>query len=337
MYKAKRNPPLSIPVSDGHDQVPKIRLIFMGTPEFSRQIFQGLIEQGYNVVAAYTRPDKPVGRKQEMVTSPVKKLAVERNIPVEQPARFDAEAVARLRAYEPDVVVVAAFGRILPESVLSVPGFGCLNVHASLLPRWRGASPVQNALLAGDSETGVTLMLMDAGMDTGPIFTQEAFPIATDDTCDTLLSRMATDGIRLLTSTIPGWIEKRVNPQDQDASSATQCELIEREDGRIFWNDTAENIWNRYRGLHPWPGIFTFWKREDGLLRLKLTRISIQRTDPTLKHKFGEVFETGEHVAVQTGLGLVFVEEIQPEGKSAMPIRDYLNGKPDLIGSVLAS
>lgn len=314
---------------------PKIRVVFMGTPEFSGEVLEGIIAAGYNVVAAYTRPDKPVGRKQEVVASAVKRLASERHIPVEQPARFDDETVKGLREYEPDLIIVAAYGRILPESVLSIPGFGCLNVHASLLPRWRGASPVQNALLAGDTETGVSIMLMDAGMDTGPVFAQESFEIAADDTTDTLLSRMSAAGVRLLISIIPKWIEKRTEPVEQDDSKATLCELIEREDGRIFWNETAANILNRYRGLHPWPGIFTFWKRDDGLLRLKLTRITIQKTDPAIKRKFGEVFESGEKVAIQSGEGIVYVEKIQPEAKGAMPIRDYVNGHPDFIGSIL--
>jgi methionyl-tRNA formyltransferase len=317
------------------EPAPKIRVVFMGTPAFSGEVLEGIIASGYNVVAAYTRPDKPVGRKQEVVASAVKRLASERHIPVEQPVRFDDETVERLRGYEPDLVIVAAYGRILPESVLSMPGFGCLNVHASLLPRWRGASPVQNALLAGDLETGVSIMLMDAGMDTGPVFAQESFEIAADDTTDTLLSRMSAVGIRLLISIIPKWIEKRIEPVGQDDSRATLCELIERDDGRIFWNETAGNILNRYRGLHPWPGIFTFWKRDDGLLRLKLTHIAIQKTDPAIKRKFGEVFESGEKVAIQSGEGIVYVEEIQPEGKVAMPIRDYVNGRPDFIGSIL--
>jgi len=320
---------------DQGSPVPDIRIVFMGTPEFSREILEGLLDCDYHVVAAYTRPDKPVGRNRELTASPVKRLSVESGIPVEQPIRFDEETVRRIREYRPDLIIVAAYGRILPTSALSVPRFGCRNVHASLLPRWRGASPVQNALIAGDTGTGVSIMLMDAGMDTGPILAQEAFPITDDDTRDSLLSRMAEDGIRLLADIMPRWIGKRIEPREQDASQATVCQLIDREDGRIFWNNAAESIRNRYRGLHPWPGIFTFWKRDDGLLRLKLVRISIQKTDPVMKRKFGEVFVAGDKVAVQTGEGLVFIEEIQPEGKGVMPIRDFLNGRPDFVGALL--
>lgn len=314
---------------------PKIRVAFMGTPAFAGDILEGMLARGYNVVVAYCRPDKPAGRKREVTPSTVKRIATSKNIPVEQPVRFDEDAIGKLRSYEPDLIVVAAYGRILPPEVLSTPGFGCLNVHASLLPRWRGASPVQNVLLSGDTETGVSIMLMDEGVDTGAILAQEPFPIGDEDTTETLLTRMAEDGARLLSDVIPLWIEKRIVPKEQDGTHATLCELIEREDGRIFWNDSAVGILNRYRGLYPWPGIFTFWKRDDGLLRLKLSRISIQKTDPSIKRKFGEVFEAGEKVAVQSGLGAVFIEEIQPEGKAVMPIRDFLNGRPDFIGSVL--
>ncbi len=317
------------------DSVPKIRVVFMGTPDFAKELLEGLLDAGYNVVATYTRPDKPVGRHRETTPSPVKALALQRNIPVEQPARFEETTVATLKAYRPDIIVVAAYGKILPQTVLSLPGFGCLNVHASLLPRWRGASPVQNALLSGDPETGISIMLMDAGMDTGPIFMQKAFPIASDDTYTTLLTRMSVDGVRLLKEVIPRWIERRIEPIDQDDSKATLCELIEREDGRLFWNDSAENILNRYRGLSPWPGIFTFWKRNDGLIRIKLTKISIQKTGPITERTYGEVFEIGEKIAVRCGLGIVFLEELQPEGKSRMSVRDFINGKPEFIGSVL--
>jgi methionyl-tRNA formyltransferase len=320
--------------STGQESASTSRVVFMGTPEFSQTILLGLLDGGYDVVAAYTRPDKPVGRKREISETPVKRLANIRHIPVEQPVRFDEEAIRKLCDYKPDIIIVAAYGKILPESVLSLPALGCVNVHVSLLPRWRGASPIQNALVAGDTETGVTIMLMDAGMDTGPILAQESFPIQADDTADDLFSRMATDGSRLLNVTLPRWIGHDIRPMRQDDSKATLCKRIDREDGRIHWNDTAENIHNRYRGFHPWPGIFSFWKREAAPLRLKLTRISMRTASDTNRQP-GEVFLLEENVAVQTGLGLIFIEELQPEGRAAMPIRDYVNGRPDFIGSIL--
>lgn len=327
--------PPSAPKEEG---APKVRVVFMGTPVFAETLLRGLLDGGYNVVAAYTKPDKPSGRKMETEPSPVKRLATERKIPVEQPSRLDGDAIETLRTYAPDIVIVAAYGKILPKAMLDIPGFGCLNVHTSLLPKLRGASPIQNALINGDTETGVTLMLMDEGLDTGPVIAEKPVTIAFEDTKETLTEKLATTGSTLLSETLPGWIKRTIEPRPQDGSRATFCQLIERTDGRVFWNETAETIWNRYRGLSPWPGIFTFWKQKDvdgAYLRLKLTRISIQKSDPAAKRGIGDVFEVGEKVAVRTGKGLVFIEEVQPEGKKPMRIRDFVNGKPDFLGSRL--
>jgi len=315
---------------------PKIRVVFMGTPAFAETILKSLIEKEYNIVAVFAQPDRPVGRKQELSVSPAKSLAESRHIRVEQPERFDIAAIATMKELRPDLIVVAAYGKILPKEILDIPGFGCVNVHASILPRWRGSSPVQNALMAGDTETGVSIMLMDKGMDTGGILSQQVLAIDHGDTSETLLEKLGSLGAALLVETLPLWIRKKVEPKEQDDAFATVCQLIEREDGRIFWNETAEVLWDRYRGLSPWPGIFSFWKRADGeFIRIKLAKIAVQKTDPTVEKKLGEVFESGEHIAVQTGKGVVLLEEIQPSGKEAMPARDFANGHPDFIGGIL--
>lgn len=316
--------------------VPQIRVVFMGTPDFAAAALRKLLDTAYHVVAVYTQPDKPVGRKQEMTASPVKLLAVGSSIPVEQPARFDQAAIDTLRQYKPDVIIVAAYGKILPKEVLDIPGFGCVNIHGSLLPRWRGASPVQNALLSGDEETGITIMLMDEGMDTGPILAQLPVPIAPDDTSATLLDRLASAGADFLIETLPLFIRRKIEVRPQPETGATLCQLIERDDGRILWNETAETIWNQYRGLSPWPGVFTFWKVTDGeFVRLKLTRIALDRADPAPRKRFGEVFEYGEKIGVQTGSGVVFIESLQPSGKDEMTVRDFLNGRKGFLGSIL--
>lgn len=320
-------------------EVPKIRVAFMGTPRFAQSILAALVDNGYNVVVAYTKPDKPAGRGMKVTSSEVKRFAEGKGIPVEQPTRLDEESIGKLRSYAPDIIIVAAYGKILPKAVLELPGFGCVNIHASLLPKLRGASPVQNALIEGFTETGVTLMLMDEGLDTGSILAQKPRAIDFGDTAETLLEKLAGDGADLLLKTLPMWIDRATEPRVQDGTAATRCQLIEREDGHIFWNEDAETIWNRYRGLSPWPGIFTFWKQKqgtDGHLRLKLERISIQKSDPSAERALGEVFETGEKIAVRTGKGLVFIEEIRPEGKKTMSIRDFVNGRPDFLGSRLS-
>lgn len=314
---------------------PKVRAIFMGTSEFSSAILAGLIEQQYNIVCVITKPDKPVGRKQELRESAVKKLALEHHLPIKQPLKLDEDLVRSLKELKPDLIVVAAYGKILPKAILDIPGFGCINVHASLLPRWRGASPIQNALLSGDIETGITIMLMDEGMDTGDILAQKKIPIAPEDTKSSLFTRLTKEGTDVLLKTLPQWIKRTLTPLPQDHTQATLCQLIEREDGHIMWTESAESIYNRYRALSPWPGVFSFWKKNGGLVRLKLHTLSFQKQSPIPSHPIGQVFEIGEKIGVQSGAGVVFLEAVQLEGKEKMPIQTFLLGNRDLIGSLL--
>jgi methionyl-tRNA formyltransferase len=314
---------------------PKIRTIFMGTPEFSAAILSGLVEKKYHIVSVITRKDKPVGRKQEIMESAVKKKALEYDIPVEQPEKLDETAIEKIKSLEPDLIVVAAYGKILPKEILDIPSFGCINVHASLLPKWRGASPIQNALLSGATETGVTLMLMDEGMDTGNILAQKKIEIAPEDTQESLVIRLAETGRDFLLETLPLWIDRAIIPTPQDNTQATLCQLIEREDGHILWTDTAEAIYDRFRALFPWPGIFAFWKKENELLRLKLLRISFQKQSPQVSYPLGQVFEVGEKVGVQTGAGVIFLEAVQLEGKTETSISEFLLGNKEIIGSFL--
>lgn len=318
-------------------KAPQIRVVFMGTPEFAASILERILEERYNLVAVYTKQDKAVGRKQEIVFSPVKRLAIERGVPLEQPEKFGETEEKKLRSYKPDLIIVAAYGKILPKSVLDMPGFGCLNIHASLLPRWRGASPVQNALLASDAETGITLMLMDEGIDTGSILAQRTLPIRTDDTLADLLQGLASLGGDLLLEQLPLWVTRALEPVSQPETGITLCQLIDRADGKISWNDSGESIWNRYRALFPWPGIFTFWKvREGEFIRLKLTLISLDSGGVSQDGKsFGEVFEKNGSVFVATGTSAIRLEKIQPSSKGEMPIRDFINGRKEFIGGFL--
>lgn len=319
------------PVSDA----PKIRTVFMGTPVFASVILRELITKQYDLVAVYTQPDKPVGRKREIEESPVKVIARSHNLPVEQPARFDEASIETLKGYKPDLIVVAAYGRLLPEKVLNVPGFGCVNVHASLLPKFRGASPIQNALLQGDTETGVTIMLMDKGMDTGAILAQRSLAIDARDTTLTLSEKLSFLGAQLLTETLPSWIERTIEPTPQNNEQATLCQLIEREDGHIFWTEDAETIFNRFRALYPWPGIFGFWRQDDQLSRIKFKKISYQKMNSQSSHRLGEVFELGEKVGVQTASGVIFLETVHLEGKIEMSIQNFVKGYPQFIGGIL--
>lgn len=311
------------------------RVVFMGTPSFAESILTSLVDNHYNIVAVYTQPDRPSGRNQEVTQSPVKMFAEAHAIPVVQPDRFDRETIEQLREFKPDIIIVAAYGKILPQDVLNIPPFECINVHASLLPRWRGASPIQNALLAGDTETGVTIMKMDAGMDTGPIFQQKSLPISSSDTAETLLPKLAEAGASILLSTLEQWLDKKIDPKPQPSEGVTLCQLIEREDGKIFWSDEAESIYNRYRALSPWPGIFSFWRKDGSLLRIKFHRISLQKQSPETPHELGQVFEIGETIGIETARGTILLDEVQLEGKSSVPIKDFVRGYPDFIGAIL--
>lgn len=313
----------------------KLRVVFMGTSDLSEIILKSLIQNEYNIVGVFTKPDALIGRKQETSEPLVKKIAKENSIEVFQPTKFNSEAVEILRNLKPDIVVVAAYGKIIPKSALEIPGFGCLNVHVSILPKYRGPSPIQNTLLNGETETGVTIMLMDQGVDTGDILTQETTPIGAKETTGDLMEKMAHAGAALLLKTLPLWIEGKIEKVAQDSSRATFCQLIEREDGKIFWTLKAEDIYNRYRALMPWPGIFTYWKNGNSFVRLKLLSIDFQKTNPVETHQQGEVFELGDDIGVQTSDGVILLNEIQSEGKKSVTAKSFVNGHKDFIGSIL--
>lgn len=334
-FSAKKMLPEKVGVSPVISEIPKVRTVFMGTPELSATLLEALIEKGYNIVGVVTKPDKPVGRKKELSQSPVKETALKYRIPVLQPEKFDASTIQELQTLKPDLIVVAAYGKILPEAVLTLPGFGCVNFHTSLLPKWRGSSPIQNTLLAGETETGVTIMLMDKGMDTGDIISQRAVPIDPDDTSIILTEKLLVAGKTLLLETLPRFIERAIIPTKQDGTQATLCQLIEREDGHIFWTDDAKSIHDRFRALTPWPGVFCYWRRGDELLRLKLIALSHQKQNAEIVRPLGQVFEIGEKIGVQTTTGIIFLETIQLEGKTPMDIREFVRGYSDFIGGLL--
>lgn len=319
-----------------HFSAPQVSVVFMGTPEFAATALTALIQEQYHIVGVVTQPDRKSGRKQELTASPVKILAEKHSLPLLQPEKLDAEAIKTIRGWKPDVVVVAAYGRILPESLLELPGFGCINIHASLLPRWRGASPVANALMAGDIETGVTLMELDRGMDTGALIANEKTVIGADERADELLTRLADLGAKLLVHTLPLWIKRQITSTPQPEEGVTMCQLIEREDGHLFWTEEATVLYNRYRGLYPWPGVFTYWRRgEDDVVRVKFHELSLQKTAPAIDYPVGSVVEIGEKVGIVTGLGVLFPLTVQIEGKEAVSMPEFLKGYPNFVGSVL--
>ena len=239
-----------------------LRLVFMGTPDFAVPALGALLDAGHEVVGVFTQPDRRSGRGRRLSAPPVKEFAESRGLAVFQPAslREDAEAQQRISDLAPDAIVVAAYGLFLPDDTLAVPRLGCLNIHPSLLPCHRGPSPVATAILEGDETTGVTIMLLDEGMDTGPILNQSESRIGADETCDELTARLFDVGANLLTETLNLWSDSSITPTPQDDASATVTRRLQRSDGRIDWNDTAESIARRVRAFTPWPGTYTTWK-----------------------------------------------------------------------------
>lgn len=307
----------------------------MGTPEFAGEILSALINEKYNIISAYTQPDKKIGRKQLLEKSPVKIVAEKNNIPVFTPVRLNVAAISEIEKQKPDIIVVAAYGKILPKAVLDLPEFGAINVHASLLPKYRGASPIQNAILNGETEAGATIMLMGEGIDTGDILSRRTVQINKNETSLELSKKLAGISASLLLKTIPLWLEKKITPRKQNDSMAGYCPMIKREDGKINWNDPAKNIYNCFRAFHPWPGIFSVWERRGKILRIKLNKISLPEKNNAALKTAGEVVNIGKKTAVATSGGFVILETVQLEGKPETKIEAFLNGYPDFIGSIL--
>ena len=308
------------------------RIIFMGTPRFGQMILEALIGH-YDICAVVTQPDEGAGRGRKVTISPVKATALAHNLSVLQPVKVrQPEVVEQLRSLAPVAIVVAAFGQILPPSILLLPPYGCINVHGSLLPRHRGAAPVPVAILAGDRETGITMMLMDAGMDTGPMLSQASLDIAPDDTTASLTERMGYLGAHLLLDTLPRWMAGEITPQKQDDSRATYTKLLRREDGHIRWADTAEGIGRHCRAFHPWPGAFTLWGEQ---------QLKVLQARPAATQFPGEapgtVVQFHSQVGVVTGDGLLVLEEVQLAGKRALPIQEFIRGQRSFVGAVLQS
>jgi methionyl-tRNA formyltransferase len=312
---------------------PRLRLVFMGSPEFAVPSLERLILNHYRVEAVYTQPDRPAGRGRALVNSPVKEAALRGGLPVVQPVSLrSAEAVSRLADLHPDVIVVAAFGQILPRSVLDMPRYGCLNIHPSLLPKFRGASPVAGAILAGDEFTGVSIMLLDAGMDTGPVLVRAAVPISPLDNTGSLTGKLSLVGAMLLQEALAGWLRQEITPQPQNDAEATYATLIAKEDGEIDWHLAATSIWRRARAFHPWPGCYTRWRGK----QLKIVEAVPLAEKGGLE--VGRVIALGGREAglgVGTGDGVLGVFTVQLEGKRVMSAAEFLRGQRDFVGAVL--
>ena len=294
------------------------RVVFMGSPEFAVPALRAL-KGDCDVVGVVTQPDRPAGRRRELRPPPVKKQAMDLGLPIMQPEKLRApDAMEQLRSWKPELIVVAAFGQILRPDVLSLPPRGCLNVHGSLLPRWRGAAPVQAALLAGDSETGITIMKMDQGVDTGAIISQEAIPIDQEDTAGSLLEKLSRLGAELLIETLPGYLSGEVRPQPQNEAEATYAPMLKKENGLLDFTRPAEELARRVRAFNPWPGAYLKWKDQN----LKVHRAHAEAGDASVQERL--VYQG--RPAVGSAVGLLILDDVQPSGKKPMSGEAFLMG-----------
>lgn len=298
-----------------------IRTVFMGTPEFALPTLQGLIEAGVNLCGVFTQPDRPRGRGKLLAPPPVKELALKYNLPVFQPEKLrDPLVVEQLRNLEPDLIVVVAYGQILPKSVLEIPRYGCINVHASLLPRYRGAAPINKAVVDGEQVTGVTTMLMDVGLDTGDMLIKRATEIGDEETAGELHDRLSLLGREALEETLRRLCDGTLRPEPQEDDQSSYASMMKKEDGRVDWTCTAKAIHNLVRGLSPWPGAFTLW---DGQM-LKLGKTLAEEGLPA---EPGTVLSAdADGVCIACGQGVLRVRELQLAGKKKLPAGEFLRG-----------
>ncbi len=296
----------------------------MGTPEYAARYLEGLIRAGSMPSAVITQPDRPAGRAQIVEPTPVKRVAEQYDIPVFQPEDIrDEEWAKKIQELNPDLIVVVAFGQIIPQSILDIPSKGCINVHPSLLPRHRGATPWQETILQGDQATGVTIMLMDEKMDHGPILAQEKIPVSPVETTPSLENKTAQIGIPLLTKALSQWFDGKITAQEQDHDQATYTRLLRKESGRIDWSKSYEEIERMIRALNPWPGTWTEWRsKRIKILETQPVQSTIQQD--SLKDIF---FADDDHLLVRCGTDeYLEITKLQPEGKNPMSGSSFIHG-----------
>ncbi len=310
-----------------------MRIVFMGTPEFAVPPLEGLVNDGYEVIAIYMQPDKAAGRGRVVEESPVKKAALKLNLNVLQPANLKSvETRIHIAELKPDAIVVAAFGQILPSSVLEIPPFGCINIHPSLLPRYRGVAPVPAAILNGDEFTGVSVMLMDKGMDTGPVLTRAQIPVLPQDTADSLMEKLSRIGAQLLLDTLPRWSRKEIKPQMQNDNNATYTKMLTKEAGEIDWKLPALEIWRQVRAYQLWPGCYTRWQGK----QLKILEAVPLAGEGTPKPGYVVPIKEGSAAfGITSGDGILGVIKVQLEGKKVVIAGEFLRGQRQFMGAVL--
>lgn len=310
-----------------------MKIVFMGTPDFAAGALKALLAAGHEITAVVTQPDKPKGRSKELIPTPVKVCAAEAGIPVMQPKRIKTpEAVEELKKYPADIYIVAAFGQLLSQEILDIPKFGCLNIHASLLPRYRGASPIQHVIINGEKETGVTIMQMNAGLDTGDILYKKSIPIAADDNYETLCDKLMVLGGEAVTEALPLLEQGRLTPEKQRDELSCYAPLLDKQLGELDFSKTAAELDRLIRGLTPWPSAYTSYRGK----QLKIWRAVPTLAENTFARTPGEILRVEKDcVTVAAGEGALRIQELQLEGKKRMTAHDFLLGVRLQPGEVL--
>ncbi|MGG3282640.1 methionyl-tRNA formyltransferase [Paenibacillus solani] len=313
-----------------------MNIVFMGTPAFAVPSLDMLLAEGYSIAAVVTQPDRPQGRKKVLTPTPVKEAALRHGIPVLQPQRLRSpEAVAELAEYKPDLIITAAYGQILPKSVLDMPTLGCLNVHGSLLPAYRGGAPIQRSIINGESVTGITLMYMAEGLDTGDMIAKAEVPIQDDDTAGTLFEKLSKVGAELLLRELPRLLQGKVEAEPQDESKATYAPNLTRDDEKIDWSRTSREIYNQIRGLVPYSGGFTLWNGDVFKVWEAANPGSVQASSS--EEQPGTVLKLDDKgIVVRTGDGTLTLLTVQPSGKKAMDAAQFVRGTSLTVGTVLS-
>lgn len=311
-----------------------IKTVFVGTSDFGIPALQSLVDsEDFEIVLAISQPDKKIGRKQILSPTPIKNEASKYNLSIFQPEKIK-EIAEELKKISPDLIIVAAYGQIIPEEILNTPKYGCVNIHGSLLPKYRGASCVQAAIINGDQEAGITIMKMDKGLDTGPIISQKSIVVEKDDTYETLFDKLSNLGGEILLPVLKDYIEEKLPPRQQDNGQASYIGTLKKQDGLIDWQKSAVEIERFARAMTPWPSAFTYISLDNKKKLLKIITVEPETAD-TNKYKVGEMFTYNGKLAVQCGQDALFIKRLQIEGKKVIEAEEFIKGYKNSIGTIL--